>query len=398
MAKKKSDRQYAEEAERLIRRAMRLFPDLPPVDALIAEAAYGNTIKGSTIRRLRPSYRLAFLKLAPAAGARYGQLLDNLEGRRGTPDPKRGASRKVKKVDKKIVIDTFERLRSITLRTRSRSAFAAALYTLVVPRVAIRPIELLDAEVIGTDLLVHNAKWRPGLPTFRRVSLARFPPTLIEAAKWLCALARQGVGEGPEETREARFNAWRNRVAESLARASKPYMPEDQRLSLYSFRHIGIATWKAAGFSKEEIALLAGHLGLHTADKHYAPARSGWADEARLAQPVRTAEADRNAVKTPASSTRTERDAAEANSPEPTPDVPVSAEAPSSPKTPLIDVDDFPVPPPRKERRSDTVAFGPYRQALEKMAERAAGSARRLGSGYSAPARPVVPGIGEDEG
>lgn len=274
----KSQWQIESEAERLIRRSARLFPDLSPVEALLAEASRKGTIKGSTIRRLRPSYRFALVAIGgEAAMERYEQLLAGLEERRGKPDPEYGATRKETAVDKRDAIRVFRYLKGMVLRGGSRSAMAAGLYVLLVSRLALRPIELLEAEVVGDELRIRNAKWRPGMPDYRWLSLRRFAPTFIEALRWLIVLARAGVEDGSGDCEEVRFERWRNRIASCLARASK--IAIRKRLSLYSFRHLGIATWKSSGFSAAEIAAMAGHLDLKTAGKHYAPASSGWAQE-----------------------------------------------------------------------------------------------------------------------
>jgi hypothetical protein len=280
----KSQWQIEREAERLIGRSVRLFPDHSPVEALVAEASSGSTIKGSSIRRFRPSYRFALMSVGgEAAMERYDQLLAGLEEKRGRPDPEYGATRKETSVAKPDAIRIFRYLKRMVLRGGSHSAMAAGLYVLVVSRLALRPGELLEAEIVGDELRIRNAKWRPGMPDYRWLSLKRFAPTFLEALRWLIILAREGVEDGSGDCEEVRFERWRNRIASCLARASK--IAIRKRLSLYSFRHLGIATWKASGFSETEIAALAGHLDLKSAAKHYAPASAGWAKEAALAEP-----------------------------------------------------------------------------------------------------------------
>ncbi len=365
----KSAGQIKREGERFIRRAKRLFPDfdVDPVSALFKEAEQGDVLLPSTIRRYRPSYRIALEMLDPTnADRHYGRLSELLDERRGKPEPVRGATGKVTHVEKSDAMATFERLKLITLELRSRSAFAAALYVLVVPRVSIRPIELLEAEVVGKELRVQNAKWRPGLPTYRVVSLKRFPDTFIEAARWLCVLARLGVDEGVEETEELRFEHWRNRVAESLARASTHEL--DQRLSLYAFRHLGIATWKAAGFSEAEIAALAGHLNLSSARKYYAPASSGWKNETILAE-LGPSTAIAHKASDHATQPFAVTDGIEPN------EVPASSSVPKD-----INVDDFPMPVAQESTKPGSGAFDTYRTKLESQADDALRIAERLKS------------------
>lgn len=397
---RKSQGQIEREAARLMRRSSRLFPHLDPIAALLEEARNGNTITGSTIRRYRPSYRFALTSLDPInSDTLYIELNEQLGQRRGTPDPQQGASSKVTHVTKEDARRTFNHLKSIVLKSKSRSAMAAALYVLVVSRVGVRPIELPEAEVVGQELRVRNAKWRRGLPLYRSISLTRFPDTLVEATKWLCILAQQGVGSGSEETREVRFELWRNRVAESLARASETVL-DDTRLSLYSFRHLGIATWKSAGFSEAEIAAMAGHLNLKSAGKHYAPASSGWAQEAVLAGPGAQVpipiEAEASGVPVEHSLNPSAAEAITARTEKSLPQAqrPVASTSSAAPPKPGlgIDVNDFPIPDQDKVERRDGIDFGQYRKKLEAQASEALRSAERLKS-KGAPGGPETESI-----
>jgi hypothetical protein len=49
------------------------------------------------------------------------------------------------------------------------------------------------------------------------------------------------------------------------------------RWSLYTIRHVAIATWKRAGLKAAEIAALCGHRSTRTARLHYTGSRHGWA-------------------------------------------------------------------------------------------------------------------------
>lgn len=282
-----TQQQYEREGARLFRRAARHYPEMDPVEGLIAEARLSGKIRPATLRRYRPSY-LHALVLAGSLDleADFLRLREGLERRRGRPDGDRTSSKKVS--TREEAHTTFVELKRLVLAAspetdRSHSAMAAALYVLVAPRIGQRPIELLDARLEGSVLWLRNAKPKPGLPEYRPLNLRRFSATFLEALHWLIVFARAGVRKGDKTTRQERFDEWRNRIAEALARASEKVT--GRRLSLYSFRHVALATWKSAGFSKADIALLAGHLSLDSAS-YYAPRRHGWREEVALVEVV----------------------------------------------------------------------------------------------------------------
>ncbi|WP_056310780.1 hypothetical protein [Devosia sp. Root685] len=279
----KSEGQYQREAIRLLNRAKKLFPDLPPVEALIVEASSSPTIKWSTLRRYKPSYHRALI----AAGsfspeADFARLCRGLTERGGQPLEPQTSSNKVTDATRDEAAATFQYLKRLVLKRKGRSAMAAGLYVLVAPRIGMRPVELLDAVVTEEMVHIKTAKRRNG-KFYRSLRLTRFSPTFIEALKWLCVLAQDETTAAPSAAPEERFESWRNAVAEALARASKA--AASRRLSLYSFRHVSLATWKANGFSAADIALMAGHLDLRGAG-HYASGRHGWRDETALVSPL----------------------------------------------------------------------------------------------------------------
>ncbi|CAN7452061.1 hypothetical protein [Devosia sp. LjRoot3] len=278
----RSEGQYQREGERLLRRAIKLFPHLPHVEALIEEAGWSPIIEHSTLRRYKPSYyRALVIAGSVSIGSDFERLCVGLAGRAGKPQPPQTASNKVTDASRAEAEATFQHLKRLVMKRKGRSAMAAGLYVLVAPRIGIRPIELLDASVSEQILRIRTAKRRDG-KSYRELRLNRFAPTFIEALKWLCVLAQEGTKGSPGSDAEERFQSWRNRVAEALARAS--YTATGRRLSLYSFRHVALASWKSHGFSAHEIATMAGHLQLKSAG-HYAAGRHGWSEVA-VASPV----------------------------------------------------------------------------------------------------------------
>ncbi|WP_169196759.1 hypothetical protein [Devosia sp. MC1541] len=266
---------YERQALRHIRRATRIYPTLPPFAALKEEVSGRmDLLRPRTVRLYRAEMGLALKLTGTAAGLFEREIeeaqdlcrteLDRLKGR---PEPKRTASKKVKDATQKEVARVFAELKRTALKTGSMMAAAAALYCVVAPRMGPRPKELLDAEVRGNLLIFPNAKATVRHPDTRALDMSEFGPVFVEAVVTLLALVARQVAE-------LGFERWRNAMAETLARACA--RASTRRLSLYGFRHVSIATWEAAGLTKEEIAAMAGHLGLETARIHYARARHGW--------------------------------------------------------------------------------------------------------------------------
>lgn len=131
----------------------------------------------------------------------------------------------------------------------------------------------MDASVEGTALTIRNAKFgdeRAGF-AYRTMDLAEFDPRVIEAIAAFASLVPLSVGDDEE------FEAWRNRLAELLAWAYAKCGV--RRLSLYSFRHVALATWTKAGLAPCEIAALAGHASRKSAST-CARKGKGWAARA----------------------------------------------------------------------------------------------------------------------
>lgn len=286
----KSEHQYQREGDRLLKRARRLFPDLSPVEALIAEAKSSATIRASTLRRYRPSYR----KALSAAGSRnievdFERLCAALEYRRGKPAKSQTATKKVTDCSYAEAAATFRQLKRLVLERGGESAMVAGLYVLVAPRIGLRPIELLDCVVEGHKLKLKLKTAKSRTSRLRELSLKRYSETFIEALRWLCVFAQSALERSAGRNVEQDFENWRNRAAETLARAS--LSATGRRLSLYSFRHVALATWKASGFSAAEIAEMAGHLS-HKSAGHYASGKHGWKEEDVLVMPHRALPAE----------------------------------------------------------------------------------------------------------
>lgn len=133
----------------------------------------------------------------------------------------------------------------------------------------LRPIEYLSAEVIGTTIIVQNAKSTNGRANGveRERDLSTMPPGTLDNLKtFLVALKRALEHTGD-------WRRLRDRLAARLARVCKKL--GIGRVSLYTLRHVGIATAKT-WMTPIEVAASAGHGAVRTATSHYAKRRTGW--------------------------------------------------------------------------------------------------------------------------
>jgi hypothetical protein len=109
----------------------------------------------------------------------------------------------------------------------------------------------------------------------RCIDLSAISDEFVAAVGALVALVRAQVGE-------VGYKKWQNALRETLAPACADV--KVRRMSMYLFRHVAIATWKAAGVSEGDVAKLCGHVGSRTARNHYASARHGWSADKGLAR------------------------------------------------------------------------------------------------------------------
>jgi integrase len=204
-----------------------------------------------------------------------------LLARRG-PCPKRTSRAKLKAA-------TYAEFRKITADFARRARLPAGLdrtdtvlscMVKVGPFTGLRPYEWLRATITDHKLRVVNAKSANGraLGEVREISLGGLPPKIVKLVSLL-------IRQLPLLFAEA-GNDWRKilgRLGERLARVcARIGLP---RWSLYTTRHVAIASWKRAGLSDAEIAALTGHSSTRTARQHYAGGRHGWTAEFACARP-----------------------------------------------------------------------------------------------------------------
>jgi len=136
----------------------------------------------------------------------------------------------------------------------------------------VRPVELTTLEQGGGFLRVQTAKRARTAHPYRVFDVHGTPRTWIDAM--LLAARIYGAVEDIET-----FYRVHRKLAQILARISQQTL--GRRVSFYCFRHIAMATWKLAGISGADVALLAGHISPRTA-QHYAPAKAGHVGPVRI--------------------------------------------------------------------------------------------------------------------
>jgi len=277
---------YAREGKRHLRRALKFDPEgLDPVEALVRSVELSDEVlKASTTRTYKQELLACLDSLggtvcAETIASAKARVEAALIRRRGRPEP-RTSARKVKDASEDEASGV---LRFVHQRWKTHCHpnldRVLLLYLLVAPKVGLRPGEYLECEIVGGYLVVRCAKATNGRAPAqsRRIGIERLSPKERQA---LAILAEHF----PDVVREAgSYKPLLKRLAERLARACEA--AGIRRLSLYSFRHVALATWKAAGLSRAEIAALAGHVSETTQSRSYAPARHGWDLGGGLAAP-----------------------------------------------------------------------------------------------------------------
>lgn len=199
----------------------------------------------------------------PSRAAEISDELQRALGERiGEPAEPRTSSKKVDVPDFDDVRKTFEFVRDRSLKRartgkdatdKDREDVILTLYLLCAHRLGVRPIELLGARREGDSVIVRTAK-RSGNPK-RPIPLLGWIPEHVLALDLLLELV-------PRNIDVESYVRWRGRLASRLARASLKQC--ETRISLYFGRHTAIARWRELRLSKEQIRLLAGHVGLES--------------------------------------------------------------------------------------------------------------------------------------
>jgi integrase len=290
VASDETKKDYLRQGDRIVAMAERLYPDYPnePLRAVRAlfHARQSQYRHSSTRAFKQQAFSLIDREVARGAvratDAEYQKDLMSaiLQKCRGRPEPRTSA----KKV-KDLTLEEYRKIRTELENDDLHDPIRKALYSMVLvgPFIGLRPCEWLNATFANGRLKIKNAKATNGRAPgeFRQIDIRNFPEQIVGAAIHLAKTMRGLlVSHGGE---------WRKLLkilAERLARACKRI--GIRRLSPYSLRDAAIATWKRAGRSPAEIAALAGHASLKTANRHYAGARHGWSPDFAVAEPSRT--------------------------------------------------------------------------------------------------------------
>ena len=150
------------------------------------------------------------------------------------------------------------------------------LYARLAPRLGFRPCEGVGIQIAGATLLVpcaKNSNGRAGRDT-RGIDLSSAEAGFLHLVAEFISVQRSLI--------EAKggFDTFYHVARQRLARLSIRVI--ERRICPYSFRHVAMATWKAAGYDAATIALLAGHSSKVTAGKHYAGKSKGWTADFRV--------------------------------------------------------------------------------------------------------------------
>lgn len=182
--------------------------------------------------------------------------------------------------------DTVLLLKELNECKRAFGSVAAVWY-LCTTRTGLRPCEWQHAKLIGTDLLVKNAKATNGRAhgETRTIQLYRAQPEVLETIQHLLGIMKKYQGVD--------FTAMYHSVRDAIATVARRVLSSRRRYpSLYTARHCFSAAAKNS-FSKAEVAALMGHASLETAPRHYA---SAWRARGGVPLEVDPSNADVDAI------------------------------------------------------------------------------------------------------
>ena len=149
----------------------------------------------------------------------------------------------------------------------------------------LRPVEWLNAKLIGDRLVVKNAKFSKGRSFAEtrtiHIDKSKTPKGLLDNIKWLLDRIKEKNWSGLSEAEERKIV---KSLAERVKYINDKCFESDKgkkslSYTLYTARHQFCANAKAAGLSKVEIAALMGHRSMNTAGEHYARKKHGRANE-----------------------------------------------------------------------------------------------------------------------
>ncbi|WP_191970016.1 site-specific integrase [Methylobacterium planeticum] len=278
---------YLREGCRHLRRATKHYPMLAcQLTALVTHFETDPVkLRARTVRRYRCEVEtlIDWLAARPSGPAistadAKARIDAALERRRSKAIPNRTSRCKVRDPGSEeydaVLADLMARARLAEADTIDR---LLPVFVLAAPQVGLRPIEWAAAWIDGEALVVPCAKRTNGrgCADHRRIGLGGLDASVQSAISLILGLL-------PGLLEVAPWERLRKTLAERLARSCA--RARQRRLSLYSFRHLALASWKAAGLDPAGIAALAGHKTV-AMQRSYAGARHGWCHQTGLAIP-----------------------------------------------------------------------------------------------------------------
>jgi hypothetical protein len=273
----------------LLRRALRGAPHSAAISAL--SALFGDprlVLRSSTTRTYACHVRAVLQDLVERGELSKDQVERGLPHIEGLLKARRGRRAKATSAKKLKVGDMHEYitiLKDFTNRKQNAGKFDTCDHTLfrllaLSPHFGLRPSEWLNVWIEDGKVIAKNAKATNGRAggDKRTFQVDKMPPLTLRLVSELVISLRALFLENGENWRRT-LGLLAERLARVCARLKL------RRWSLYTFRHIAIASWKQAEFTLEQIAAMAGHGSLKTARKHYAGSRSGWGPKYSLVQP-----------------------------------------------------------------------------------------------------------------
>ncbi|WP_114945280.1 tyrosine-type recombinase/integrase [Microvirga calopogonii] len=295
--------EYLKEGERHLRKAGKKFPLIAcPAKALVAIRKNNQVLKASTARRYWQEH-LAILGKLRQVGQISGETHDEAKAaikaalfdNRKRPGIPRTGAKKVRDLSEAEAASLIEALVQKVQGSKADDVDRyLLLYVRLAPVLGFRPCEGVGIRLFGPTLLLpcaKNTNGRAGRDT-RPVNLKTHEAAVLDLIAEFITVQQALIDT------YGSFDGFYPAARQRLGRLSVRVV--QRRVCPYSFRHVAMATWKAAGYDVATIALLAGHSSKVTAGKHYAGKSKGWKADFALVAPadVSAVTADETAVPT----------------------------------------------------------------------------------------------------
>lgn len=254
-------------------RAQEAFPTLSVLDGLAANAEKerGGLTKNSVRvyiheHRVIARHLLANGEITDGEAQPWlGRIVAAITARHDGALAPRTSAKKSKSLTAPELAKVFAGLKRLALADDEIWVAVVAMMVLAASTLGARPVEMTTIEHSGNYLRLQTAKRSARASKFRLFDAHRMPAIWIEAMAFLTKTL------GQEKNVDSFYRRLRC-LSQILGRVSQACI--GRRICFYTLRHVSIATWKRARISAQDVAQLAGHISVRTA-QHYAPARSG---------------------------------------------------------------------------------------------------------------------------